>query len=55
MRKYLRDKYKDPNQRKYFSEKEKRFISAYKPPEVTIPKPHVAVPAASSTTGSPPN
>ena len=38
MRKYLRDKYKDPNQRKYFSEKEKRFISAYKPPEVTIPK-----------------
>ncbi len=38
MRKYLRDKYKDPNQRKYFTEKEKRFISAYKPPEVTIPK-----------------
>ena len=38
MRKYLREKYKDPNQRKYFSEKEKRFISAYKPPEVTIPK-----------------
>ena len=38
MRKYLRDKYKDPNQRKYFSEKDKRFISAYKPPEVTIPK-----------------
>ena len=38
MRKYLRDKYKDPNQRKYFSEKEKIFISAYKPPEVTIPK-----------------
>ena len=38
MRKYLWDKYKDPNQRKYFSEKEKRFISAYKPPEVTIPK-----------------
>ena len=38
MRKYLRDKYKDPNQRKYFSEKEKRFISAYKPQELTIPK-----------------
>ena len=38
MRKYLKDKYKDPVQRKLFTEKEKRFISEYKAPEVTIPK-----------------
>ena len=38
MRKYLKDKYKDPIQRKLFTEKEKRFISEYKAPEVTIPK-----------------